>query len=50
VPGIADLERRAYVTEIAALMDARKERIGELAAEHALSWAVNAPARSPGTR
>jgi hypothetical protein len=31
---IADPERRAYVTEIAALMDARKDRIGEHTAEH----------------
>jgi hypothetical protein len=42
VPAIADPERRAYVTEIAALMDARKNRIGEHAAEHALPWAVTA--------
>ena len=42
VPAIADPGRRAYVTEIAALMDARKDRIGEHAAEHALPWAVNA--------
>jgi len=42
VPAIADPERRAYLTEIAALMDARKDRIGEHAAEHELPWAVNA--------
>jgi conjugative relaxase-like TrwC/TraI family protein len=42
VPAIADSERRAYLTEIAALMDARKDLIGEHAAEHALRWAVNA--------
>jgi hypothetical protein len=42
VPPIADPERRAYVTEIAALMDAHKDRIGEHAAEHALPWAVTA--------
>jgi hypothetical protein len=42
VPAIADPERRAYVTEIAALMDTRKDRIGEHAAEHALPWAVAA--------
>ena len=42
VPAIADPGRRAYVTEIAALMDARKDRIGEHAAEHALPWAVAA--------
>jgi hypothetical protein len=42
VPGIADPERRAYITEIATLMDARKDRIGEHAAEHELPWAVTA--------
>jgi hypothetical protein len=42
VPPIADPERRAYLTEIAALMDARKDRIREHAAEHALPWAINA--------
>jgi hypothetical protein len=42
VPGIADPERRAYITEIAALMDARKDRLGEYAAEHQLPWAVAA--------
>jgi conjugative relaxase-like TrwC/TraI family protein len=42
VPQIADPERRAYITEIVALMDARKDRIGERAAEHAPPWAVAA--------
>jgi hypothetical protein len=42
VPAIADPERRAYLTEIAALMDARKDRIGEHAAEQALPWAITA--------
>jgi hypothetical protein len=42
IPDIADPERRAFVTEVAAMMDQRKERIGEHAAEHALPWAVNA--------
>ncbi len=42
VPPTADPERRAYLTEIAALMDARKDRIGEHAAQHALPWAVTA--------
>ena len=42
VPVIADPDRRAYLTEIAALMDARKDRIGEHAAERALPWAVTA--------
>jgi conjugative relaxase-like TrwC/TraI family protein len=42
VPAIADPERRAYAAEIAALMDERKDRIGEHAATHALPWAVSA--------
>jgi hypothetical protein len=42
VPEIADPERRAYVTQIAVLMDARRDRIGEHAAEHAPPWAVTA--------
>ena len=33
---------RVTPPQIAALMDARKERIGEHAADHALPWAVNA--------
>jgi hypothetical protein len=40
--GIADPERRAYADEIAAMMDARKERIGRHAADIAISWAVGA--------
>jgi hypothetical protein len=35
VPAIADPERRAYVTQVAELMDARKERLGEHAADSA---------------
>ena len=42
VPAIADPERRAYLAQIAALMDARKDRIGEHAADHAPPWAVTA--------
>jgi hypothetical protein len=42
VPAITDPERHAYLTEIAALMDARQDRIGEHAAEHSLPWAVAA--------
>jgi conjugative relaxase-like TrwC/TraI family protein len=42
VPAITDPGRRGYVAEIAALMDARKDRIGEHAAEHALPWATGA--------
>ena len=42
VPAIADPGRRAYAAQIGAMMDARKDRIGEHAAEHALPWAVAA--------
>ena len=35
------------LTEIAALMDARKDRIGEHAAEHAPPWAVSRPRPGP---
>jgi hypothetical protein len=42
VPDIADPERQAFAAQIADMMDARKARIGEHAAEHALPWAVNA--------
>ncbi len=42
VPVIADPERRRHVTEIAALIDARTERLGEHAARHALPWATAA--------
>jgi hypothetical protein len=42
VPAITDPGRRAYATEIAVLMDARKDRIGVHAAEHELRWAVSA--------
>ena len=48
LPAIADPERRAYAAEIAAMMDARKDRIGEHAAEHAPSWAVTALGPVPG--
>jgi AAA domain len=41
VPAMHD-PRQRYVTEIAAAMDARTERIGEHAAEHAMPWAVSA--------
>ena len=40
VPAIPDPDRRAFAAQIAAMMDARKDRIGEHAAEHALPWAV----------
>ena len=48
VPAITDPERRAFAAEIAAMMDARKDRIGEHAATNALPWAVNALGPVPG--
>ena len=52
VPALADPARRAYVAEIAALMDARTDRIGEHAADHPPAWATAAlgpvPAHPPG--
>ena len=42
VPALADPERQAYVAEIAALMDARTDRIGEHAATHPPAWATAA--------
>ena len=47
VPEAVDPERAAYLTEVAALMDARKERIGEHAAATALPWAVAALGEVP---
>jgi hypothetical protein len=47
VPGLADPERQAYVIEIAALIDARKDRIGEHAADHPPAWAITALGRVP---
>jgi conjugative relaxase-like TrwC/TraI family protein len=48
VPALADPERRMFTAEIAAMMDARKDRIGEHAAGHAPPWAVNALGPVPG--
>jgi hypothetical protein len=48
VPATVDPERAAYLTEIAALMDARKERLGEHAAVSNLPWAVGALGAVPG--
>jgi hypothetical protein len=42
VPALAAPERQAYVAEIAALMDARTDRVGEHTAEHPPSWATAA--------
>jgi len=40
VPAVADPERQRFLTELAAAMDARKERIGEHAVEHPPEWAL----------
>ena len=42
VPALADPGRQAYLTEIAQLMDARTDRIGEHAAGHPQAWATAA--------
>jgi hypothetical protein len=41
-PELPDPDRQAYLAEIAAMMDARKQRLGEHAAETAPAWAVKA--------
>jgi AAA domain len=50
VPAIADPERRAFAAQIAAMMDARKDRIGEHAAEHNPPWAAAALGPVPEDR
>jgi hypothetical protein len=42
VPALLDAARQAYVAKIAALMDARKDRIGEHAVGHPPAWATAA--------
>jgi hypothetical protein len=49
-PALADPDRRAYLAEIAALMDARKDRIGEHAAGHPPAWATAALGPVPAGR
>ena len=48
LPAIANLDRRGYTAQVAAAMDARKDRIGEHAADSALPWAVSALGPVPG--
>jgi hypothetical protein len=54
VPALTDPGRRAYLTDIAALMDARTHRIGEHTAQHTPPWAAAAlgpvPADPPASR
>jgi hypothetical protein len=42
VPQLPDPGRQAYLAEIAAMMDGRKQRLGEHAAQTAPAWAVKA--------
>jgi hypothetical protein len=42
VPHLPDPQRHQYLAELAAMMDDRKQRIGEFAADNAPPWAVSA--------
>jgi hypothetical protein len=42
VPHLPDPQRHQYLAELAAMMDERKQRIGEFAADNALPWAIAA--------
>jgi hypothetical protein len=42
VPHLPDPDRHAYLTEIAAMMDGRKQRLGQHAAQTGPAWAVTA--------
>jgi hypothetical protein len=48
VPEVADPEIREYLGKLATLMDERRERIGQHAAEHQPAWAVKALGPVPG--
>jgi AAA domain len=48
VPELPDPQRQAYLAEIATMMDARKQRLGEHAAQTAPAWAVKALGPVPG--
>jgi hypothetical protein len=48
VPQLPDPSRRAYLAEIAAMMDGRKQRLGQHAAQTAPAWAVSALGPIPG--
>ena len=42
VPHLPDPQRHQYLVKIAAMMDDRKQRIGQFAADNALPWAIAA--------
>ena len=42
VPQLSDPERPAYLAELAAMMDGRKQRLGQHAAQIAPAWAITA--------
>ena len=42
VPGLPDPDRRAYLVQIAAMMDGRKQRLGQYAAHIVPTWAIAA--------
>jgi hypothetical protein len=42
IPSLPDPERRAYLAEIAAMMDDRKQRLGQHAAQTTPAWAIAA--------
>jgi AAA domain len=48
VPDLPEPGRRAYLAEIAAMMDGRKQRLGQHAAQTAPTWAVSALGPVPG--
>jgi hypothetical protein len=48
VPHSPQPEQQEYLHQVAAAMDARKERIGEFAAETSPDWATNALGPAPG--
>jgi conjugative relaxase-like TrwC/TraI family protein len=50
LPEISDPERRAYATQIATLMDERKDRIGAHASTTAPAWAIAALGPVPDTQ
>ena len=48
VPQLADRERQAYLAQIAAMMDDRKQRLGQHLAQMTPAWAITALGPVPG--